>query len=233
MKVKFFSILLSIIFVSLSLYSQDDVGGFGKRVVLGFTVGTGADWLSSHNEEFLPNGGYANLRYGVTVDVNFTEAQNYYFTTGLTFQHLGGKYKFNRVVLDPKADMVDNNRLYRTIYLTIPTGVKLKTPEFNHFVFGVNFGFYHSVRLSSRIVDKYEMGKTKLQHKTPNYNKSCAIFREAGFMGIGGEYIIKGDFRAHLYVNYAYTFTNYFSMRNEIGEKGNLHSLEVVAGFNF
>ena len=41
MKVKFFSILLSIIFVSLSLYSQDDVGGFGKRVVLGFTVGTG------------------------------------------------------------------------------------------------------------------------------------------------------------------------------------------------
>ncbi|HXK73976.1 MAG TPA: hypothetical protein PLL08_03595, partial [Bacteroidales bacterium] len=50
------------------------------------------------------------------------------------------------------------------------------TPEFNHFVFGVNFGFYHSIRLSSRIVDKYEMGKR-------NYSiKPLTIIKVAPFL---------------------------------------------------
>lgn len=237
MKIKTFSLILLIVLVSSALFSQNSEKAplFGKRIVLGFTVGTGVDWLSSQNEKFTTNGGYANLRYGIPIDVNFTQTQNYYFSTGLTFQHLGGKYKFTMPVINQNGDSISplNSRLYRSIYLTIPTGVKLKTPEFNNFVFGVNFGFYHSIRLSSRIVDKYEVENRKIVQKTPNYNKNSAIFREAGYMGIGGEYIIKDAFRAHLYLNYVYTFTNFFSVKNEVGEKGNLHSLEVVAGFNF
>lgn len=205
----------------------------GKRVILGLTVGSGFDWIMPRNEKFNPNGGYANLSYGIPVDINFTTGQFYYFSTGVMFHHLGGKLKFNLYDDNSPTDSVVTNRLYRSIYLTIPTGVKLKTPQFKNFVFGVNFGLYHSFLLSAKSIDKYSIGNT--DHKTTNspYVKQMAIFREAGYLGIGGEYIIKGEFRTFVYINYAYTFTNFFSRNNQLKEKGNVNSIEVIAGFSF
>jgi len=205
----------------------------GKRVILGLMVGSGADWITPRNEKFTTNGGYANLSYGIPVDINFTTGQYYYFSTGVMFHHLGGKLKFNLYDDNSPTDSVVTNRLYRSIYLTIPTGVKLKTPQFKNFVFGVNFGLYHSFLLSAKSIDKYSIGNT--DHKTTNspYVKQMAIFREAGYLGIGGEYIIKGEFRTFVYINYAYTFTNFFSRNNILKEKGNVNSVEVILGFSF
>ena len=125
------------------------------------------------------------------------------------FHHLGGKLKFNLYDDNSPTDSVVTNRLYRSIFLTIPTGVKLKTPQFKNFVFGVNFGLYHSFLLSAKSYDKYSIGNTDIKKTNSPYVNQMAIFREAGYLGIGGEYIIKGEFRVFMYVNYAYSFNQF------------------------
>lgn len=210
----------------------------GRRYTLGFTFGTGADWMVVRGDSALRAGAVVNLRYGVPIDINFTKASNYYFTTGLLMHHSGGKTKFDEMVYsngeETHAQNVTKTRTYRSIYLTIPTGIKLKTPDFKKFVFGVNLGLYHSFRLTSRTVDKFTIGNSETTEKNNKFEKSTALFREAGYLGIGLEYIIKNDFRAYFYMNYAYTFTNYFSKKaRSATQDAKLNSVEFVLGCTF
>lgn len=226
---------LSLGYVTAQTNTKKDtiVPPHGKRVIVGLMVGSGADWIKPRNDKFTTNGGYANLSYGIPVDINFTTGQYYYFSTGVMFHHLGGKLKFDLAEPASPTGLVETKRLYRSIYLTIPTGIKLKTPQFKNFIFGGNFGLYHSFLLSAKSYDKYTIGNTDIKKTNAPYVNQMAIFREAGYLGIGGEYIIKGEFRVFLYVNYAYSFTNFFSRNNILKEKGNVNSVEVITGFSF
>jgi len=230
-------VLIFCIGFTMASFSQttSHSSGVGRRYSLGFCVGSGADWIIPKSDGFSNAGAVASLRYGIPVDINFTTATNYYFTTGLMFQHLGGKQKFT--LSDTANNLMNiegNIRSYRSIFITIPVGVKLKTPDFKNFVFAVNFGLQQSFSISSKATDKYQLEDgTKGNIKRNDFSKSTFLFREAAYMGIGLEYVIKDDFRVNLFFNYSYTFTNYFRKSTEWGEKGNLNSLEIVLGCNF
>ncbi|MBQ7489723.1 MAG: outer membrane beta-barrel protein [Bacteroidales bacterium] len=234
-------LILTIIFIGLIFESQaqepkrSHSSGVGRRYSLGFCMGSGADWILTKKDEFKNAGPVASLRYGIPIDINFTTATNYYFTTGLLFQHLGGKQQFTMTDTARALYDIENNvRSYRSIFITIPVGIKLKTPDFSNFVFAVNFGLQQSFAISSKATDKFKLEDgTKQTIKRNDFSKSTFIFREAAYIGVGLEYVIKDDFRVHLFVNYAYTFTNYFKKSTEWGEKGNLNSLELVLGCNF
>ncbi|MCQ2286029.1 MAG: outer membrane beta-barrel protein [Bacteroidales bacterium] len=232
-------LILTVIFgLVLSLdcaaQKQSHNSGNGRRYSLGFCMGTGADWLLTKQDDFRNGGPVFSLKYGIPVDINFTKATHYYFTTGLIMQHLGGKQKFILTDKEHEIFEAENERSYRSIYITIPVGIKLKTPDFGNFVAGVNFGLQQSFSVSSKAIDKCKTldGSTKTL-KRNDFSKQTLLFREAAYIGIGLEYIIKDDFRVHLYVNYAYTFTNYFKKNPTWGERGNLNSLEFVLGCNF
>ena len=47
------------------------------------------------------------------------------------------------------------------------------------------------------------------------YTKQTAWFREAGFIGLGLEYVIKDDFRVYFYATYDHTFVNFFGKKAE------------------
>lgn len=225
--------LLIVVFCLLSTSLMAQMGG--KRVTVGLSVGPSIDWLGPKTEGYEGNGAKMGLRYGIPVDINFTEANNYYFSTGILFSHSGGKLKFTDYRPDQSVpEVADISRKYNSIYISIPTGVKLKAPNFGDFVVAGNFGFYHGFLLSSRYVDSYNGSRDsrKADFKRANF------FKESLYVGLGVEYIIQDDFRASLYINYSYTLTNYFKNKtnNEYTgqkERGNLNCLEFIFGIQF
>ncbi len=69
-----------------------------KRVNIGITVGPSIDWLTPKNDQYNGGGVVAGLRYGVPVNVNLTGDENYYFSTGIVFQHTGGKLEYGGIL---------------------------------------------------------------------------------------------------------------------------------------
>lgn len=221
------------VFISASLLAQT-----GKRVAIGLTVGPSIDWLSPKTEGYEGDGASLGLRYGIPVDINFTSADNYYFSTGIKFEHTGGKLAFP-FISDATKNKVNLSRKYNALYLTIPTGIKLKTPNFGNFVFAGNFGFLHGFKLSCKTKDTWtdENGHKVIPDQKEEY-KNCAFFKESIFVGLGGEYVIRDSFRASLYINYAYTMTNFFANKavnpvNNLKEKGTLGTVEFLFGIHF
>ena len=212
----------------------------GRRVTVGLSFGPSIDWLSPKTDNYQGDGIKIGVKYGIPVDINFTKQANYYFSTGLFFSHNGGKLKFmDNTILDSNTYSVLMNRSYSATYLIIPTGIKLKTPSFKNFVFAGNFGLSHGFLLKGKKLDQCKIGDRDIvDPKKVNY-KELLFFKESVYVGVGVEYIIKDDFRANFFINYNYTFTNFFSGKalNEyygnIKEKGNLGSIDFVFGVTF
>lgn len=242
--------------VSLSAQNQDpdyeltakakhNASGQGRRFTVGVAFGPGIDWLQPKTKDYNRDGAVFNFRAGVNFDVNFTQATYYYFSTGLFFHYDGGRLAFRDfATIDSIPMAADISRRYKAYYLTIPTGIKLKTPDFNNFVIAANFGMYHSFLLSSSVKDKVsieaagemvEISPERIGHAETRPLK----IREAIYAGLGLEYIIRGDFRAFFYANFSHTFTNFFNGQkcwNGIsGEReiAKLNSVEFIVGLNF
>lgn len=220
-------------FLSTALAAQN-----GKRVVVGISVGPSIDWLTPRTDGYDGNGAIVGLRYGVPVDINFTQENNYYFTTGVLFSHTGGKLKFPDYLTGQTTEVVNTHRKYNSLYISIPTGVKLKTPSFGNFVFGGNFGFYHGFLLSSKKLDHYDNSGDMIKQTKKSDYKETNFFKESLYVGLGAEYIIRDDFRVTAYINYSYTLTNYF--KNKVHnsytgarERANLGCVELLLGVTF
>lgn len=184
---------------------------FGKRVTLGVSFGIGPGWLNPRTDSVSRAGVINTMRYGIPLDVNFTTKNNYYLTTGVFFSHSGGKLCF--VDNLENVGVTETVRRYTAIYLTLPTGIKLKSPSMKGFVVAAQFGFFHSFRLTAKASDQYEVDEEKVVSNKYMYTKQTAWFREAGFIGLGMEYVIKDDFRVYFYATYAHTFVNFFGKK--------------------
>ena len=186
---------------------------FGKRVTLGVAFGIGPGWLNPRTDSVKRAGIVNTMRYGIPLDINFTTKNNYYFTTGVFFSHSGGKLRFVDDI--ENVGVVETVRHYNAIYLSLPTGIKLKTPSMKGFVVAAQFGFLHSFRLTAKASDQYEAMGEKVTSNKYMYTKETAWFREAGYIGLGMEYVIKDDFRLYFYATYDHTFVNFFGSKAE------------------
>lgn len=213
--------------------------GHGRRFTLGVAFGIGMDWLNPQADDLVRNGTVFGIKYGIPIDINFTDKDNYYFSFGLFFNHTGGKLKFQTIFENDNTQEVTTERKFNTSYITIPTGIKLKTPSMKNFVIATHFGLYHSFRLSSRASDQYIANDGPQELKKYVYTKETALFREAAYIGLGVEYIIKEDFRAYFYAIYSHSFLNYFNptqshlLASGDKEKATLANLEFQFGLSF
>lgn len=210
---------------------------FGKRITLGVAFGIGPGWLNPRTDSVNRAGTVNMMHYGIPLDINFTTKNNYYFSTGVFFSHLGGKLRFVDDI--ENVGILETVRRYNAIYLTIPTGIKLKTPSMQGFVVAAQFGFYHSFRLTAKASDQYEVGEETVVTDKYMFTKQTAWFREAGYIGLGMEYIIKDDFRIYFYATYAHTFVNFFgklavpNLLSGNAMKGTASDVEFMVGICF
>lgn len=214
----------------------------GRRISVGVAVGPGFNWLQPKTPFYEKGKSSFSIHVGVPLDVNFTKANNYYFSTGLFFDYASGNLLYpDTSIINTRPMLAQIDRKYKAYYLTIPTGIKLKTPDFNNFVIAANFGMYHSFLLSSSNEDHVSIesfGDVDPSVITPDKTKPLWI-REAVYAGLGLEYVIRGDFRSFIYVNFSHTFTNFFNGKKSINkyynekEVAKLNGIEFILGLNF
>lgn len=216
--------------------------GEGSRVNIGFSFAPTFDWMYSYTEGYERNGVVLGMRYGFPININLTEGKNYYISTGLFCEQLGGKLKFFDNIPISTAFTLTNTetqRTYRAFYMTIPIGVTLKSKTINNFYICGNVGLYNSFLLKGSNIDTYTIND-ELWSRQRVESSETAVIKEAAYIGLGLEYSITQDFRAGFYINYANTLTNYFKGRGQaqnsitgIDEKAKLGYLELVMNINF
>jgi hypothetical protein len=232
MKKQLFAMLL-LLFLAINVMAQS------RRVSIGITVGPSIDWLTPKNDQYNGGGIIAGLRYGIPVNINLTEDENYYFSTGILFQHTGGKLEYKGTLTAYPNEEASFTRKYNSIFLVIPTAITLKTPSFGNFVIVGNFGLLHGFALSSKKYDKVKVGDVEQNDQKKTKFENNSFFKEALYVGLGTEYIIQDNFRASFMINYSYSFTNYYNKKamNYFDEKermkGNLGAVEFVFGIFF
>lgn len=212
----------------------------GKAVNFGFAFSPTFDWMYPKTEGYHRDGFLVGMRYGIPINVNLTKGKNFYVSTGVFLEHVGGYMTFFDNVEHSNiihADTANTRRQYRSVYFTIPIGITLKTNSINNFFICGNLGFYNSFRISATNQDTYNFnGELWSREKLPS--KETAIMKESAFAGIGFEYSITRDFRAGLMVNYVHTITNYFKGQapnslSGMNQNAKLGYLEIEAHINF
>lgn len=225
--------------------------GIGHRINFGLAFAPTIDWMFPASNGMERNGISIGMRYGVGINVNLTQKKNFYISSGVFYEQLGGKLKFIDNILVPVS--VENHTLntteiqrnYQVNYLTIPLGITLKTNSIHNFFIVGNLGLYNSFRLSAFNADTYTF--KNWQTNEPEYwsrqrvqSDEVALLKESVYGGIGMEYSISRNCRAGITLNYVQSLTNYFkgngnAQNNFTHENQNakLGYLEIVLNLNF
>ncbi len=217
--------------------------GYGSRINFGVTFAPTISWMYPHTEGYERNGAIMGMRYGFNLNVNLTQRKNFYFSTGIFAEHSGGKMKFLDIIpiwsLDILADSIPTQRTYRSIYLTIPTMITMKTNSINNFYICGNAGLMHSFKLYSSNTDSYLFG-TELWSREKQVSEETALFKESFILGVGFEYSVTPTMRAGVMVNYVQSFTNYFKGKgkaqnslSKLDQRANIGCVEIALNINF
>lgn len=223
-----------------STYIKDN--GYGARVNFGVTYAPTISWMYEHTAGYAKDGVIMGMRYGANLNINLTQRKSFYFSTGLFAEHCGGKMQFYDNVPVGNfgvADSILTHRTYRSIYLTIPTMITLKTYSINNFFVCGNLGLMHSFNLNATNTDSYLFGE-ELWSRERKPSDEAALFKEAFIVGVGFEYSITSNMRAGLMLNYVQTITNYFKGRgraqnslSKLDQRANMGCVEIALNINF
>lgn len=223
--------------------------GEGAKLNIGICFAPTFNWMYPGIESYQPAGVVTNYRTGINLNINLTHGKNFYVSTGIQFEQLGGKMSFRDKIDIPGITITDGTqiiRTYRAQYLTIPTAITLKTNSIHDFYVCGNIGLYNSLLLKAYNIDKYFFSPDGNEENREYWSrerkpsKETSIFKQSAFAGIGLEYAVTKNFRTGLYINYAYTYTNYFKGRGEAQNsltheklKAKLGYLEIALNINF
>lgn len=217
--------------------------GVGSRVNFGVTFAPTISWMYPHTEGYEKNGAIMGMRYGINLNINLTQGKNYYFSTGVFAEHTGGKMKFLDIIpiwsLGISADSTPTQRTYRSIYLTVPTMITMKTNSIDNFYICGNAGLLHSFNLYASNTDSYMFG-TELWSREKLASDEVALFKESFILGVGFEYSVTPAMRAGVMINYVQSFSNYFKGKgkaqnsfSKLDQRANIGSVEIALNINF
>jgi len=228
---------------------KDD--GLGHKINFGLTFAPTVDWMYPATTGFERNGVAIGMRYGLNINVNLNSRKNYYISTGLFAEQLGGKMKFMDNIAIPipvgsyTVSTTDISRSYKAYYLTIPLGITLKTKSLRNFFIVGNAGIYNSFRLKASNSDTYafpnvETGESEYWTRSATTSNEVALIKESVYAGLGMEYSITRNFRTGFTVNYVHSLTNYFKGRGNAQNNftredqiAKLGYLEIALNINF
>jgi len=216
--------------------------GFGSPVNFGVTFAPTISWMYPHTEGYDKNGAIVGMRYGVNLNINLTPMKNFYFSTGVFAEHTGGKMKFMDNIPVGSfliVDSVPTQRTYRSIYLTVPTMITMKTNSINNFFICGNAGLLHSFNLLATNTDSY-MFDTELWSREKLASEETSLFKESFIVGVGFEYSVTPTMRAGVMVNYVQSLTNYFKGKGQaqnswshLDQRANIGAVEIALNVNF
>jgi len=218
-----------------------------KPILFGIYMGPTVDWFSPNTTKITRDKVKGGVMAGIALDISVVKERYLFFSTGLLIRYLQGNLTFMNhhdipLTKDTTYSLVlPTVRNYQTTYLTVPTGVKFRTPPMRGCVFLGKLGFYHNFKVGGRQVDNFTLpgGDPRFFVSTESIPiKDAALFAESGYLGIGFEYIFKNSNRVFTNVDYSCQF-NYFKAdaKNNITDptkfRAVVHSLHIVFGVMF
>jgi hypothetical protein len=221
-----------------------------RRIEAGIFAGPTIDWAVANTHGYKTTGVKGGGVYGINIDLNLHQtSSNYYFSTGINARHIryGLEYKdTNYSYFDDETNTWETinptriNSTFNTVYLSIPTAIKLKTDIFfDRLVFWGLVGLEHGIALVSKSNDEItrEDG-TKGKYAKIDQYKNTAIFKESLYIVLGAEFIIKNNTKATFGIGYDYGFNNIFRKKYENSISGSTvnaraHRIEFQFGIIF
>jgi hypothetical protein len=245
-------LLSAFCFLPFALFAQKSSASSGenKKIFVGVSVGPTIDWFAPTINNLERNKVMGGMIAGVNLDINLTQQNMFYFSTGALVRYLQGdlsyrkKYDFSSIVSTDSLREVPTVTTYQTVYLTIPTGFKFRTNPSNNCVFVGKLGLYHNFKIGGKQFDSFSFSNLS----NPDFlittqkvkNDAAALFAESAYIGVGFEYVLENNFRVFVNVDYSCQF-NYFSPKNASAKsnitdarfKSIVHSLHIVFGVTF
>lgn len=222
------------------VFIKDD--GNGAPVNFGIAFSPTFDWMYTNTAGYSRDGMAVGMRYGIPLNINLTHRKNYYVSTGVFVEHLGGVLSLRDKVVLPDVGASENSqirRTYRTMYITIPVGITLKTNSLSNFFICGNVGFYNSFLLSANNIDACMLGGELWSRQKQKYGEA-AVCKESVYAGFGFEYSVTPKMRAGITTNYVHTLTNFFKGRGQayndvlkVDPKAKFGYVEIEAHINF
>lgn len=162
-----------------------------SQLRLGISLDPQVSWLSSDRKRVEGDGSIGGVSFGLNVDRYF--AKRYAFYTGVFYETIGGYLKYNLedgYVISSKDQPVyeiakGQSMKYRMQYISIPTGVKLKTNRIGYNSFYANLGFRTSFLTRSKGFGKGMDGEV--------LNDVMHAVNFGWQVGVGTEYSLGGD----------------------------------------
>lgn len=205
---------------------------------LGIYGSIGSSWMKPKTTDYESQGSRFAYTYGLIIDYNFTE--NYTFSTGVSFNSLGGNisYKDSAIVSGSNKVVGTLNRAYRLNYIEIPTLLKLKTNQMGYFTFFAQLGLRHNFRVSSFGDDNFEYDSPvkTLTAEDQDMKDYTSFYRLSFSFSAGAEYAISQSLSAYASIGYDNGLTNVLSNNNSItGQKESafIKKFALTAGFLF
>jgi len=220
-----------------------------RRVDVGIFAGPTIDWATTNTRTYTSTGAKIGGAYGLTIDLNLAPtSSNYYFSTGIAARHIrfGLEYKDDYLFENTETNQEETllnasiKSSFNTIYVSIPTAVRLKTNSFGDFVFWGLIGLEHSIAASSKSNDEItkEIDESEVKQDKVNHYKDMALFKESLYIVLGAEYIIRDNTKVTFGIGYDHGFNNMFNKkyRNTITDNkviAHTHRLEFQFGVTF
>jgi hypothetical protein len=212
-----------------------------KKIFTSVSFGPTVDWFAPTTNELTRNKAKGGFIAGINVDVSVIPQKYLYISTGVLCRYLQGDLAFNHKYRILSSDTILHAvRTYQTMYLTIPTGIKFRTPPSKNCIFTGQLGLYHNFKIGGKWFDSFELSEVGTNYFITTgkaKNIDAALFTESGYIGFGFEYEFAPKIRAFANTNYSCQF-GYFSSKatnNINGErfKSIVHSLNIVFGISF
>lgn len=196
----------------------------------GLKLTPSVNWLKPDNvQKFTSGGSTIGFNWGLTGEYMISD--NFSFYSGLELNHEKGKISFKTNTYynmkenyeltlpeDTSAYSIKlNERAYKSTYVTLPIGIKMKTNEIGYMTYFGEFGLNLAFRTGTKITDKAELDDPRATISDAskynnlegvNYDKDMQPIRVQLRVGLGGEYRVSGGTSLFVGLHYNLGFTN-------------------------
>lgn len=195
---------------------------------LGFKVSPQLTWMNSSSQEISNEDTKLGISYGLTTDF-FLGSDKYILSTGFLMSSFRNKMGINTDTTYTLGGTSFTGLNYfdcNLQFIEIPLAVKLRTGEFNRFVYYGEFGAstYFNVKSQATSDDEVIVNK--------NINEQVKLFTMAMRIGVGAEYDLGSGNSMTLGIQYQNGFINMLDIDN-IDDHVSLNNFRFVVGMNF
>lgn len=215
--------------------AQDDSFRLGVKLAPNFA------WMRSDSKDLQNAGNRLNYTFGLVSDFKLNEAGNYYFSTGILYNNIGGTFKADGTYdLNGTSTTVRSEQELKLRYIEVPLTLKLRATSDKPLSFYGQLGFSTAFNIRARTdaTTTLTVGGTTTTNSLEDENviDDIALFKASLVVGAGLEFALPSGTTLFGGLTYNNAFTNALDgdakNLNATGKKSALFAdyLEITLG---